>query len=459
MARDTTDDTPIEDRAQLVEYLRRGEKPPERFRIGTEHEKFAFNVADLSPVGYEGERGIGAILSGMQRLTGWDAIEERGNIIGLADPSGGGAISVEPGGQFELSGAPLQTLHQTCVEANGHLAQVRAIAQEMGVGFLGLGVAPVWSRTQMPKMPKQRYDIMTRYMPKVGTRGLDMMYRTATIQVNLDFADEADMVKKMRVGLALQPVATALFANSPFIDGKPNGLLSNRAAIWHDVDRDRSGPIPFVFEDGFGYERYAEWAIHVPMYFVKRGDSYIDVTPQTFADFMDGRLEALPGERPTMGDWVNHLSTLFPEVRLKRFIEMRGADGGPWRRICALPALWVGLLYDSGVLDQAEALAAEFAAADRAHMWREVPRSGLATEVRGRTVAGIAREVLALASEGLRRRANLGGEGAEAHDERSFLNPLEDAAHSGRSPADELLAAYEGPWRHDIRKVFEANAF
>jgi glutamate--cysteine ligase len=457
MARDTLDDTPIEDRAQLVDHISEGEKAPERFRIGTEHEKFAFNVKDLSPVPYEGERGIGAILQGMRRLTGWDAIEEQGNIIGLADPAGGGAISVEPGGQFELSGAPLENLHQTCVEANGHLAQVREVAEAMGVGFLGLGVAPVWSHADMPAMPKQRYRIMTRHMPKVGTRGLAMMYRTTTIQVNLDFADEADMVRKMRVGLALQPVATALFANSPFMDGKPNGLLSNRAAIWHDVDLARSGPIPFVFEEGFGYERYVEWALGVPMYFVKRGDSYIDATAGTFADFMAGRLPALPGERPTMGDWVNHLSTLFPEVRLKRFIEMRGADGGPWNRICALPAFWVGLLYDSGVLEQADALISDFSAEDRRHLWLEVPRTALATTVKGRSVAELARDVLALASEGLRRRAREGGD--DQLDERRFLTPLEDAAHSGRSPADELLAAYNGPWNGDIRKVFEANAF
>jgi len=456
MARDTQDDTPIEDRAQLVDHIREGEKPPERFRIGTEHEKFAFNTADLSPVPYGGERGIGAILEGMQRLTGWDPIEERGNVIGLADPAGGGAISLEPGGQFELSGAPLDNLHETCREANGHLAEVREIAEEMGVGFLGLGVAPTWTHDEMPVMPKQRYGIMTRYMPKVGTRGLDMMYRTTTIQVNLDFEDEADMVRKMRVGLALQPVATALFANSPFMEGKPNGILSNRAAIWHDVDLARSGPIPFVFDEGFGYERYVDWALHVPMYFVKRGDDYIDATDNTFLDFMEGHLDALPGERPTMGDWVNHLSTLFPEVRLKRFLEMRGADGGPWRRICALPAFWVGLLYDRGVLDQASAMVAEFSAEDRRHLWLEVPRTGLSTTIGNRTVADLAREALALASEGLRRRERLSEDGL---DERGFLNPLEDAAHSGRSPADELLAAFNGPWRGDVRRVFETNAF
>lgn len=456
MARDTLDDTPIDDPSALARYLEVGEKPESAFRIGTEHEKFAFDLADRSPVPYEGPRGIGAVLERMQELTGWEPIAERGNTIGLADPAGGGAISLEPGGQFELSGAPLENLHESCVEANGHLAQVRQVADELGIGFLGLGMAPAWSREEMPIMPKQRYQIMTRYMPKVGTRGLDMMYRTATIQVNLDFRSEADMVRKMRIGLALQPIATALFANSPFIDGKLNGMRSNRAACWLDVDLARSGPIPFVFEEGFGYERYVEWALDVPMYFVKRGDAYIDATSTTFRQFLDGRFEELPGERPTMGDWVNHLSTVFPEVRLKRFIEMRGADGGPWRRICALPALWVGLLYDEGILDQAEALIGEFSAEDRRTLWLNVPRDGLSGSLNGRPVAQIAREVVALASEGLRRRARSGN---GAQDERGYLAPLEDAAHSGRTPADELADNFRGPWNGNISKVFEANAF
>ncbi|MEM9224172.1 MAG: glutamate--cysteine ligase [Pseudomonadota bacterium] len=456
MARDTLDETPIEDRAELTAYLTAGEKPAESFRIGTEHEKFAFHLSDHSPVPYEGPSGIGAVLSGMGKITGWEPIEEKGNVIGLADPAGGGAISVEPGGQFELSGAPLENLHETCREANGHLAQVRELADALGLGFLGIGMAPTWSRDQMPVMPKQRYQIMTRHMPRVGTRGLDMMYRTATIQVNLDFSSEADMVKKMRVGLALQPIATALFANSPFKDGAPNGVRSNRAACWHDVDLARSGPIPFVFEDGFGYERYVEWVLDVPMYFIKRGDSYIDATATTFRQFMDGGFDGLPGERATRGDWVNHLSTVFPEVRLKRFLEMRGADGGPWRRICALPALWVGLLYDGGVLDQAADLIAEFSAEDRHTLWRDVPRDGLSGTLGGRPVLAIARDVVELASEGLKRRARASG---DVGDERGFLAPLEDAVHSGRSPADELLDAYHGPWHGDIMKVFDANAF
>lgn len=456
MARDTSDLTPISGRDDLVGWLAGGGKPPEAFRIGTEHEKFGFRWDDLKPVPYEGPGGIGAILEGMGDLTGWDPIEDSGNVIGLADPGGGGAISIEPGGQFELSGAPLDSLHDTCVEANQHLAQVREVSDRFGVGFLGIGVAPEWTRAEMPKMPKQRYDIMTNYMPKVGSRGLDMMYRTATIQVNLDFADEADMIRKMRVGLALQPVATALFANSPFLEGKPNGYLSYRAEIWRDVDPDRCGPLPFVFDEGFGFEAYVDWALRAPMYFVSRGGRYIDATRATFADFMAGRFDAMPGERPTMGDWTNHLSTLFPEVRLKRFIEMRGADGGPWSRICALPALWVGLLYDAGVLDQADRLAAEFSAADRETMLRAVPRHGLKAEVAGRTVRDIAIDVLALSAEGLRRR---GRHNSSGDDERIFLSPLQDVVGRNRTPAEELLAAYHGPWQGDLSRIYRDHAF
>ncbi|MEM8855750.1 MAG: glutamate--cysteine ligase [Pseudomonadota bacterium] len=456
MARDTLDDTPIEGRQQLVDWFLPGEKPADTFRIGTEHEKFGFDLKTHAPLPYEGPNGIGEILRRMQSLTGWDAIEERGNIIGLADASGGGAISVEPGGQFELSGAPLETLHQTCREANQHLNQVRQISDDLNVGFLGVGVAPEWSRAQMPMMPKQRYEIMTAYMPTVGTRGLDMMYRTSTIQVNLDFSSEADMVKKMRVGLALQPIATALFANSPFIDGAANGVLSNRAEIWLDVDLQRSGPIPFAFEDGFGYERYVDYALQVPMYFVKRGDHYIRATHATFGQFMNGQFDGLPGERPNMGDWVNHLSTLFPDVRLKRFLEMRGADGGPWRRICALPALWVGLLYDSGVLDEAVALCQELTAEDRAHLWRTVPREGLKAKAGQRTAQDLARDAVGLARKGLARRARSEG---DSRDETDFLGPVEDVVHSGITPAQELLSAYKGPWKGDLSHIYSTYAF
>jgi glutamate--cysteine ligase len=353
MARDQIDMTPIERRDELVAWLAAGIKPPSRFRIGTEHEKFPFYVARHTPVPYDGPRGIRALLDGMQHLLGWDPIMEGGNIIGLLDVTGGGAITLEPGGQFELSGAAVEDVHQTNSELVAHLAQLREVARPLGIGFLGIGMTPNWTRADEPMMPKGRYRIMTDYMPKVGKLGLDMMYRTCTVQTNLDFSSEPDMVHKLRVSLALQPVATALFANSPFTDGKSNGFLSFRSEIWRDTDPDRTGMLPWAFEPGMGFERWVDYALDVPMYFVKRGDRYIDAAGLSFRDLMEGRLPALPGERATMSDWANHLSTIFPEVRLKQYLEMRGADGGPWRRLPALPALWAGILYDQSSLDAA----------------------------------------------------------------------------------------------------------
>src|SRR5579871_1247860 len=394
MARDASDATPIVSRDQLVEALESGAKPREQWRVGTEHEKFGFRREDVGPVPYDGPHGIKRLLEAMEGLLGWQPILDRGQIIGLTDPIGLGAISLEPGGQFELSGAPVETIHQTAREVNGHLAQVRECADPLGIGFLGLGTSPKWARAATPVMPKSRYEIMTRYMPKVGGHGLDMMYRTCTIQANLDFGDEADMVKKMRVGLALQPVATALFANSPFLEGKPNGFLSYRAEIWRDTDRNRTGMLPFAFEEGFGFERYVDWALDVPMYFVKRGDTYHDVAGASFRDLLDGKLAALPGERATLSDWKNHLSTLFPDVRLKSYIEMRGADGGSGRRITALAALWVGLLYDDAVLDGAWQTVKDWNRDERQALRDAVPRTALKTKFRNRTVLDIARDMV-----------------------------------------------------------------
>ncbi len=457
MARDTLDETPIESRDQLVATLESGSKPPEQWRIGTEHEKFGFYLKDHRPVPYEGERGIEALLKGMETLLGWEPIVDNERIIGLYDPTGGGAISLEPGGQFELSGAPLETLHQTCREVHAHLAQLREVAEPLGMGFLGLGASPTWCFDETPKMPKSRYDIMRAYMPKVGGKGLDMMHRTSTIQVNLDFEDEADMRKKMRVGLALQPIATAVFANSPFLDNKPNGFLSYRSEIWRDTDPDRSGMLPFAFDDGFGFEAYVDWVLDVPMYFLKRDAGYVDVSGLSFRDFMDGRLsDALPGEVATIGDWKNHLSTAFPEVRLKTFLEMRGADGGPWRRICALPAFWVGLLYDSRSLDDAWAIVKDWNADERQALRDAVPETALATPFRNRTVQEIARDVVEISREGLKRRACTNQDG---DDETHFLAPVEETVMFGRTPADEMLQAYHGRWGGDLQKVFHEYAY
>src|SRR6201993_2434700 len=385
MARDQIDMTPLQSRDELVAWVAAGAKPPSEFRIGTEHEKTPFTLEGLRPVPYEGARGIGALLEGMQLLLGWEPIMERGNIIGLYDVTGGGAISLEPGGQFELSGAPVENVHQTQAELMAHLAQVREIATPLGIGFLGLGMTPSWSRAQIPVMPKGRYKIMTNYMPKVGHLGLDMMYRTCTVQTNLDFSSEADMVKKLRVSLALQPVGTALFANSPFTEGRPNGFLSFRSEIWRDTDNQRAGTLPWAFEPGMGFERWVDYALDVPMYFVKRGDAYVDVAGQSFRDLMAGRLPGLPGERATISDWANHVSTVFPEVRLKRYLEMRGADSGTLPNLLALPALWVGLLYDDASLDAAWDLVKGWSAEDRQNLRDAVPKLALAATIRGRS--------------------------------------------------------------------------
>ncbi len=456
MARDVSDSTIVETRDDLIGAIASGGKPKNAWRIGTEHEKFGFYTDDLTPVPYEGPRGIERILRLMEGLLGWQPIEDRGLIIGLVDPVGGGAISLEPGGQFELSGAPLETVHQTCRELHAHLAQVRECATPLGIGFIGLGASPIWSLAETPVMPKSRYEIMSRYMPKVGTRGLDMMFRTSTVQVNLDFADEADMVRKMRVSLALQPVATALFANSPFIDNSANGLLSNRAEIWRDTDNQRSGLIPFVFDEGFGFEAYVDWALDVPMYFVKRGDTYHDVAGQSFRDLLDGRLPGMPGELATLSDWNNHLTTLFPDVRLKKYIEMRGADAGPWRALTALPALWVGLLYDQTALDAAYDLIADWSAEERQALRDGVPRQGLKTPFRTGTVRDIAGPMVEIARAGLQRRARLNSEGV---DESVYLAPLQETVASGMTPAERLLAAYRNDWHGDIAEVFRRHAY
>jgi glutamate--cysteine ligase len=456
MARDQVDMTPVETRDELVAWFEAGCKPKARFRVGTEHEKFAFTVDDHRPVPYGGPRGIRALLEGMQLLLGWEPITEGDNIIGLADVTGGGAISLEPGGQFELSGAPVQTVHQTASELMAHLAQLREVAEPLGIGFLGLGMTPNWSRADMPTMPKGRYRIMTNYMPKVGKLGLDMMYRTCTVQTNLDFSSEADMVKKMRVGLALQPLATALFANSPFTEGKPNGFLSFRSEIWRDTDNARAGMLPWVFEPGMSFARYADYALDVPMYFIKRGDKYIDVAGQSFRDLLAGKLATLPGEHATISDWANHVSTIFPEVRLKRVIEMRGSDGGPFMRIPALPAFWMGLVYDDDVLNAAWDVVKGWSAEERQKQRDDVPRLGLKTSIRGRTLQALGQEVLALSRKGLERRARRNVQG---FDEAHYLEPLEDIVQRGRTPAEDLLEKFHGPWGGVVDPVYREYAY
>lgn len=447
---------PIEKPEDLAAYLEAGCKPREDWRIGTEHEKFGYCRDTLKPLPYEGERSVRAVLEALQSQFDWDPIYEAGNIIGLT--KGGANVSLEPGGQLELSGAPLETIHETCDEVNAHLDQAKAVSEALGVGFIGLGAAPHWTHEEMPVMPKGRYRLMTDYMGRVGTHGTQMMYRTCTVQVNLDFASEADMVQKLRVALALQPVATALFANSPFFEGKLNGHKSWRSRIWRDLDADRTGMLPFVFEDGMGFERWVDYALDVPMYFVYRDGVYIDALGQSFRDFMRGELPALPGELPTLSDWADHLTTIFPEARLKKFIEMRGADGGPWRRLCALPALWVGLTYDQGALDAAWDLCKGWSAETREGLRVAASVDGLQGAADGVSLYTVAREVLEIAEAGLKARARSGA-GGMVPDETHFLNALKESVETGQVPADELIEAYNGRWNHDVTRVFSEYSY
>ena len=456
MARDVVDSEVVESRDALVAWLEAGCKPAGPFRIGAEHEKIPFYRANHSPVPYGGDKGIRALLEGMRKRLSWDGIEDGGNLIGLYDPNGGGAISLEPGGQFELSGAPLDDAHATADELDRHLTVARSVAEPLGIGFLALGMSPKWSLAETPIMPKHRYAIMARYMPKVGTRGLDMMFRTATVQVNLDFMSEKDMVAKMRVGLALQPAITALFANSPFTDRKLNGLLSARSEIWRHTDAARTGMLSFVFEPGMGFERYVDYALDVPLYFLKRGGNYQDVAGASFRDLLAGRLKEAPGERATIADWANHLSTIFPEVRLKRYLEMRGADVGPPERIVAFAALMAGLYYDPDALGSAEALVKGWSAEDRQKLRDDAPLLGLAAEVRGRDLRSVALDMLAISRSGLKRRARLNARG---EDETILLHPLEAIADSGREPARHWIQRYEGPWGRSVDPSFDEAAF
>jgi glutamate--cysteine ligase len=458
LAQGETQAPTLEGRDELVAHIAEGAKPEAEWRIGTEHEKFPFYRDGLRPVPYEGPAGIRAILQGMAERFGWRPAYDKDNVIALEDPNCplGGSITLEPGGQFELSGAPLKTIFQTCAEVNGHLKQVREIADPLGISFLGLGFSPMWTLAETPRMPKSRYGIMTAYMPRVGKLGLDMMYRSATVQVNLDFGGEADMVKKLRVSLALQPIAAALFANSPFKEGKPNGYLSYRSAIWLDTDAARTGMLPFAFEDGMGYERYVDYALDVPMYFVRRGKNYIDVSGESFRDFMEGKLPQLPGEKPTLSDWSDHLTTLFPEVRLKRYLEMRGADSGPWRSLCALPAFWTGLLYDNNSLDAAYDLIEPWTAEERQQLRNDVPRLALNTPFRQGTVFEVARTALDLSVAGLKAR---GHGDPDTGDESIFLEPLVEIMARKRTEAERLLARYHSDWGADVRHVFEESAY
>lgn len=443
----------IRNKQEIIDFHAKGNKPETAWRIGTEHEKFGFRLDDLRPPTYDGDRGIEAMLRGLMRF-GWQPYEEHGKLIALTRD--GASVTLEPAGQLELSGAMVENVHQTCCEVANHLFEVKSVADELRLGFLGMGFQPKWQRDEMPWMPKGRYKIMRDYMPKVGTLGLDMMTRTCTVQVNLDYASEADMIKKFRVSLALQPIATALFADSPFTEGKPNGYLSYRSHIWTDTDKNRTGMLDFVFDEGFGFERYVDYLLDVPMYFTYRDKEYIDCAGLSFRDFLKGELPNLPGVLPTMKDWADHMTTAFPEVRLKQYLEMRGADGGPWNRLCALPAFWVGLLYDQTALDAAWDLVKDFTMEERNHLRDSVPKMGFKVPFRNNSLRELALEALKISGMGLQRRNRLNSTGAS---EAVFIEPLIEFAMANQTPAERKLELYNTVWNQSVDPVFREFAY
>ena len=443
--------------SDLIAWMEAGSKPREDWRIGTEHEKFGFRSADLSPLPYDGPDGIFAMLEGLKQF-GWQGKYEGDTLVGLARPmsEGGGSVTLEPAGQLELSGAPLENIHQTCSEISAHLSEVKSVAEKLGQSYMGIGYAPSWGLDAAPQMPKGRYLLMNKYMPKQGTRGLEMMYLTATVQVNLDFGSEADMVEKLRIALALQPLATALFANSPFKDGAPSGNLSERSVIWRDTDNKRTGMLPFVFEQGFGFEQYVDYALDVPMYFIMRDGEFVDTLGMSFRDFLAGKLPALPGQLPTAADWEDHLTTIFPEARVKRFIEMRGADAGPWPSLCALSAFWVGLLYDADTQSQVADYIADWTEEERDYLRAAAPISGLQTKFRNTDLLTMARDIVALSEQGLKARNRSDGAGG---DETQYLGYLQQIVADGKNNAQRLLDHYENEWNGDVREAFKKLVF
>ncbi len=439
----------IQTKAQMVEHLAAGNKPKSEWRIGTEHEKIGFCKAAQKPLPYDGSCSIKAMLEGLQRFD-WKAVEENGYLIALKRD--GASVSLEPGGQLELSGAPLENIHQTCGEVSRHLREVQEVADEIGAKFLSLGFRPETKLEDVPIMPKGRYKIMRDYMQKVGTHGREMMFRTCTVQTNLDFLSEADMVKKFRVSLALQPIATALFANSPFMEGKLNGYKSYRSRVWLDTDDDRTGMLPFVFDEGFGFEQYIDYALNVPMYFVYRDGKYLDASGKSFKDFLGGTLDVVPGQKPTLSDFDDHLSTIFPEVRLKTFLEMRGADTGPWDELCALPAFWVGLLYDQNALDAAWDMVKDWTEIERFELRIGVPKHGFETPFRGGKLLDLAKQALQISRAGLNARAKLNAHG---ENETVFLQDLDRMVAEGESNADRLIKLFQTRWNGDVRRAYE----
>jgi glutamate--cysteine ligase len=443
---------PIESIAQLVDEFHAAAKPRERWLIGTEYEKLAVDPRSGRAAPFSGPRGIETLLRELAERFGWEPTEEGGRTIALLRDKA--SITLEPGGQVELSGEPCPTLHCTRDELATHVRELSVVGAELGIAFLGLGMQPVSTLDEIEWVPKQRYAIMRDYMPRVGTLGHRMMKQTATVQANIDYADERDAMRKLRVGMATAPLVNAMFANSCISEGRLNGQMSYRGYVWTDTDRARCGLLPFAFRDGASFGDYVEWALDVPLYFVLRGGKYLTgATGTPFRRFLE---HGIGGERATLDDWRLHLTTLFPEVRLKGYIELRSADSQTPDRVLAVPALVKGVFYEQDCLEAAFDLVKRWSFADCASLYGEVTRESMRARMKGIQVLELARELAGIAEEGLRRQAALDSEG---RDERVYLERLREALSAGKSPAQEQAERWAGPWHGEAARLVEATAF
>ena len=433
----------------LVKIFSEGCKEKIKWKIGTEHEKFGFKKKSLEPINFQ---DIQQIFLKLSNKYNWEKVFEDSNLIALKKNNA--SITLEPGGQIELSGAPMKNLFETCKEVNQHQSELDDICKSMEIDFLGMGLLPKWKLNKIKLMPKKRYKIMSEYMPQVGSKGLDMMFRTATIQANYDFSSESDMVKKMRVSQSLQPIIIALYANSPFVDGKITNYKSFRSFIWTKTDKKRCGILPFIYDNSFSFERYVDYLLDIPMYFIIRDNEYINMTKYTFRNFLEKKV--LKKIEPNLEDWKIHLTTVFPEVRLKTFIELRGADGGPWSRVCALPAFWTGILYDKKNLNEIWTKISHWDYSGIVNFYENVRRDGLNTFTPdGEKLSDFTKTILNQSGEGLVRRNIKTDRGNES----IFLEPLKKILESGKSPAEMWKKLFFSEWKNDIDMLYKTNYF
>jgi len=440
---------------ELIGYFFDGVKSKNNLKIGVEHEKFILNKESLKPISYYENNGIKNILEKLTTL-GWEPLYDDNKNTIIAVKKGKQAITLEPGGQIELSGAPLDNIHETCEETTNHLKELKKLGNEFNFILLGIGVEPNLKLDDFPWMPKQRYKIMRKYMEQVGTLGHHMMKRTCTNQVNIDYSSEEDMINKIRLILNLESIATAIFSNSPFDQGNVSKYRSLRSHFWHHTDPNRTGLLPFVFDKDFNFEKYTDYALNIPMYFIRREHKYINMTQYTFKDYLEGKCTKVNYEA-TLDDWEDHLTTLFPQVRLKHYLEIRSMDACNWDLICSQPAFWIGILYDDEILDKIKQITEDWKGEDRQYLNKRVPEDGLKTEFKKRKLIDFAQEFFELSKKGLSKRNQLSKNGE--FDESIHMKDLENNLTDGCSPADCLITKFNTTWEKSVLPIYKELAY